>query len=124
MRHQPPFCFVIHYRYYTSNGTGSNNTFIGYGTIANGDYSNATAIGKGAITTAPGYVVIGSTTVSQIGGWLDWTNMSDGRFKINVTENVKGLEFIKKLRPVTYQMDTKAADDFLRHFLILYFYLD
>ncbi|OFX27992.1 MAG: hypothetical protein A2X08_15780, partial [Bacteroidetes bacterium GWA2_32_17] len=99
--------------YYTSNGTGSNNTFIGYGTIANGDYSNATAIGKGAITTAPGYVVIGSTTVSQIGGWLDWTNMSDGRFKINVTENVKGLEFIKKLRPVTYQMDTKAADDFL-----------
>lgn len=39
--------------------------------------------------------------------------LSDGRFKNNVTENVKGLAFIKKLRPVTYNMDTKKLDDFL-----------
>jgi hypothetical protein len=41
-----------------------------------------------------------------------WTG-SDARFKNNVTENVKGLAFIKKLRPVTYNFDTKKLDDFL-----------
>jgi hypothetical protein len=31
--------------------------------------------------------------------------LSDGRFKKNVSENVKGLDFIMKLRPVTYLYD-------------------
>ena len=43
-----------------------------------------------------------------------WTG-SDGRFKFNVKEDVKGLEFINKLRPVTYQMDTKKLDGFLNN---------
>jgi hypothetical protein len=38
---------------------------------------------------------------------------SDGRFKFNVQEDVKGLDFIKKLRPVNYQFDTEAFDQFL-----------
>lgn len=38
---------------------------------------------------------------------------SDGRFKINVQENVGGLDFIKRLRPVTYNMDAQALDAFL-----------
>jgi len=36
---------------------------------------------------------------------VDWTIGSDVRIKNNVTEDVKGIEFIKELRPVTYYYD-------------------
>jgi hypothetical protein len=39
---------------------------------------------------------------------VNYTNLSDGRFKKNVQEDVKGLDFIMKLRPVTY---TLAVND-------------
>ena len=93
--------------------TGSYNTALGYAADANGDYSNATVIGRSAVVSASNYVRVGNTSVTQIGGEVGWTNLSDGRFKFNVQENVKGLDFIKKLRPVTFQLDSKAADDFL-----------
>ncbi|HKC66907.1 MAG TPA: tail fiber domain-containing protein, partial [Bacteroidia bacterium] len=41
-----------------------------------------------------------------------WTNFSDSRIKNNVQENVVGLAFIKKLRPVTYNLDAKKLHDF------------
>jgi hypothetical protein len=34
-----------------------------------------------------------------------YTNLSDGSYKRNIQEAVKGLDFIMKLRPVTYQLD-------------------
>ncbi|NTW31528.1 MAG: hypothetical protein HGB12_02695 [Bacteroidetes bacterium] len=97
----------------TTDTAYSACTFIGYGADANGNYTNATVIGYNAVVDASNKVVIGNTSVGWIGGQVGWSTLSDGRFKFNVTENVKGLEFIKKLRPVTYQMDTKRADDFL-----------
>jgi hypothetical protein len=36
---------------------------------------------------------------------VGFTNLSDGRYKKNVREAVKGIDFIMKLRPVTYQLD-------------------
>jgi len=93
--------------------SGDYNTALGYAADRNGTYSNTTVIGNSAIVSATNYIKVGNTSVTQIGGQVGWTTYSDGRFKLNVTENVKGLEFIKKLRPVTYNMDTKAADDFL-----------
>jgi hypothetical protein len=55
--------------------------------------------------------------VTSIGGFADWTNVSDGRFKQNVTEDVKGLEFISMLRPVTYTLDQQAVVNFfLEHY--------
>jgi hypothetical protein len=46
---------------------------------------------------------------SQVGSWTT----SDGRFKNNIKEDVKGLEFIKLLRPVTYNFNTKKFEEFL-----------
>jgi len=63
------------------------------------------ALGYNARVNASTKVVIGNTAVTSIGGYADWTNFSDQRFKTAVQENVKGLEFILKLRPVTYQLD-------------------
>lgn len=95
------------------NESGSYNTALGNYSNVSGDYTNSTAIGNGATASASNHIMIGNTSVTEIGGEVGWTTYSDGRFKFNVTENVKGLEFINKLRPVTYQLNTKELDDFV-----------
>lgn len=47
----------------------------------------------------------GNIGVNSIGGYSNWTNISDIRFKKGICENVPGLAFIMKLRPVTYYLD-------------------
>jgi trimeric autotransporter adhesin len=94
----------------------NNCTFIGYGADANANsYSNAAAVGNGVIVDASNKAVFGNVNVTWTGtlSTSDWQHSSDGRFKFNIEENVKGLEFINKLRPVTYQMNTEALDDFV-----------
>ena len=90
------------------NITGFRNT--GIGTAANvttGALSNATALGYLAFASASNYVRIGNTAVTAIFGAVGF-NTSDGRFKTNVKENVPGLDFIMRLRPVTYHFEKLA----------------
>ena len=62
--------------------------------------------------TASNQVRIGNSSVTSIGGYAGWTNFSDGRYKLAVNENVKGLDFVMKLRPVTYRLDmNRLASD-------------
>ncbi len=93
--------------------TGKENTFVGCSADASGDYSNSGAFGSGASTTADDMIIIGNSAVNYIGGYSDWHNISDGRFKNNVTENVKGLDFIKRLRPVTYNLNASGLNSFI-----------
>ncbi|MBL0155363.1 MAG: tail fiber domain-containing protein [Chitinophagaceae bacterium] len=59
-------------------------------------------------------VLLGNTNTSVVGSYGEWTTfLSDGRFKKNVQENVKGLDFILQLRPITYHMDISGLNDFL-----------
>ncbi len=89
--------------------TGSNNTALGAGANNTvGDLNNATAIGAGAIVDASNKVRIGNAAVTVIEGQVPFTTPSDGRYKFNVAEDVKGLDFILQLRPVTYQFDVKT----------------
>jgi hypothetical protein len=89
-----------------TNTTGSFNTAIGDSAdVASAALTNATAIGFGAIAAASNSVRVGNAAVTSIGGQVGWSTLSDGRFKKNVSENVKGLDFIMKLRPVTYFYD-------------------
>ena len=70
---------------------------------------NATAIGADAVVAANSSIQVGDGLVTSIGGQVGWTTFSDGRFKANVrTDEVKGLEFITALNPVTYTYDTRA----------------
>ncbi len=91
-----------------SNIVGFYNSGIGYqADVAAGNFDEATAIGSNAIVNSSYRVWLGSSVTDV------WTtnsyNISDGRFKSNVTtEQVKGLDFIKRLRPVTYNFDAKA----------------
>lgn len=116
-----------------------NNTFgngnIGIGTSA-GDYNNAnaycvfvgwdanqstltdhynsTALGTTSRITASNQVRIGDGSMLSIGGYQNWSNISDGRFKFNVQNNVPGLDFILLLEPVTYHLDVAAIHEKLR----------
>jgi len=98
-----------------SNTTGNSNTAIGNAAFSSGtNFSNSTALGSGVAITASNMVRIGNTSVTSIGGQVGWTTVSDARFKKNITENVHGLDFITKLRPVTYYHDMNAIAKLLQ----------
>ena len=57
---------------------------------------------------------MGNTAITSIGGYAGWTTLpSDARFKKNVREDVGGLDFILRLRPVTYNVDVQKLVDHL-----------
>ena len=77
-----------------------------------GDLTNSIAIGYNTDATANNQARIGDTNVSSIGGYANWTNVSDGRFKKNIKEDIKGLDFIMRLRPVSYNLDMNKLASF------------
>lgn len=95
------------------NTTGDQRTAVGHSANSAGaDYTRSTGLGYNADCTAGYQTRIGGPQISSIGGYANWTNISDRRFKKNIKENVPGLDFIQKLRPVTYNLDVHAVDDF------------
>jgi trimeric autotransporter adhesin len=97
-----------------NNTTGILNTAIGgRAGVSTGNLSNATAIGFDAIVNASNKIRLGNAAVSVIEGQVPFSTPSDGRFKTNVKENVRGLNFIMQLRPVTYFFKTSMYDGFL-----------
>ncbi len=92
-----------------ANTIGNLNTAIGYRAFLNDStYSNSTALGHLALPTGSNQVRLGNSDVTSIGGYANWSNISDARFKTHIQSNVPGLAFISRLRPVTYQMDMDA----------------
>lgn len=103
------------------NGTGNDLTAVGYAAdvdFTSGTFSNGSAFGYGALITASNQVRIGDGDVTSIGGYTNWSNISDGRVKKNIQPNVPGLAFINKLTPITYNLDLNAADKILQRPLI------
>ena len=91
----------------------NNGTFIGSGCYASASsLTNVTGIGYNTRPTTSNQVRIGNSSVTSIGGYAGWTDLSDARYKTSVQENVSGLDFILKLRPITYKLDVNklAAD--------------
>ncbi len=86
-------------------------TFLGAFADAGDFATNSTAIGYEARVLASNQVMVGNTAVTSIGGYANWTNFSDGRFKQNVNEDVPGIEFINMLRPVTYTLDLNGVNE-------------
>ncbi|MCD9015793.1 tail fiber domain-containing protein [Parachryseolinea silvisoli] len=87
-------------------GEGNYNTAVGYAAFQGYSHlTNATAIGAGAQVYNSNEVRIGNVSATKIGGQVNWTAASDGRFKTDIREDVPGLEFIQQLRPVTYRVN-------------------
>jgi len=118
-----------------NNLTGSDNTSIGYSSgryfggsasaltsinqsvfvgestqaLADND-TNEIVIGYGAIGRGSNTVQIGNANMTNIGGQVAWSNPSDLRLKKDIDTSNFGLNFITKLRPVTYHMKTGTQD--------------
>jgi len=97
--------------YFAGLGSSSQNfnqcTFVGsnsYPTVAR---TNVTMLGYGITNTectGDNQVLLGNTAVGVIKGQVNFTTYSDARFKTNIKDNVSGLDFILKLKPVTYNV--------------------
>lgn len=86
--------------------TFDNSTFLGHRAYPSfSTLTNCMGLGRNARPFASNQVRVGDSNITSIGGYAAWTNLSDSRFKTNVKEDVHGLDFILKLRPVTYQLD-------------------
>lgn len=97
-----------------NSNPGYVNTCMGAWSDAGTNIYNASAFGYGATVSANRKVRLGNSNVTAVvGNPLSWTASSDARFKENVSENdVKGLEFIMRLKPVVYNFDTKKQEEF------------
>ena len=102
--------------------TGNNNTAVGFESGLNGNHSQCTYVGSSinistnrtnvavlgygvinTLCTANNQILLGNTAITQIRSQVtSITAYSDRRFKTNVSHNVKGLDFISRLKPVTY----------------------
>lgn len=89
--------------------TGSNNTGVGRNAnVSTGTLSNATALGYNTSVNASNKVRLGNSSVTVVEGQVAYTSPSDARFKRGVEEDVLGLSFILRLRPVSYTFDRAA----------------
>ncbi len=101
---------IGHYSLY-NNSTGIHNTSVGYGAFTDGDsYNNSTGIGYDAEPGASATIMLGNSSITWIGGHSTWNSTSDERAKKSISEDVVGLDFVMKLRPVTYYFDKDKID--------------
>ena len=99
-----------------SNTTGANNTGLGYYAYPiSASLTNWTGIGYqvGSSTSANNMVELGNSSVTTIRGQVNLSLYSDERVKDNITENVPGLDFIKQLRPVTYNYNIHKENEIM-----------
>jgi hypothetical protein len=112
---------------YNSRSTKANGVGIGSGadvqgigsialgyqaTIAN-NADNSIAIGDQTTVNTSNTVLIGNSSTTRIGGFVNWRATSDARLKKEVREDIHGLDFIQKLRPVSYQLDAGKAREYM-----------
>lgn len=97
--------------YFLASGGGNTAIGFGSGTGSGAPNVNGTiSIGNnGYLNITPNYAMIGNLSTTWTGGNTTWyTYASDARVKNNVNEDVQGLHFISRLRPVTYTLDIHA----------------
>ena len=90
-----------------SHSIGSNCTMVGFQAKADG-LTNATALGFGAIATSSNEITLGNASISALrcnAGVI--SALSDRRDKTDILKLAEGIEFIKKLKPVTYTWNTR-----------------
>jgi trimeric autotransporter adhesin len=90
---------------------GYYNCFIGAeADVSTADFYNVIALGYGANVSEVSTMRVGNAATTSIGGPVGWSTISDKRVKKNIRENIPGLSFIMKLRPVTYNLNISAME--------------
>ncbi len=94
-----------------SGSNGDNNSFVGYYAKPNSSsLSNCSSFGYQSVATANSQIFLGAPSLAQLACSVALSVLSDGRYKRNINENVPGLKFINKLRPVTYNLNVHDLD--------------
>ncbi len=94
-----------------ANTFAGYNTAVGYASRAHlYDIYHTTAVGYMARPTSSHTIHIGNSSVQWIGGQVNWSTYSDSRAKENIKEDISGLDFVMKLRPVTWYWDKDKLD--------------
>ncbi|MDZ7651035.1 MAG: tail fiber domain-containing protein [Cytophagales bacterium] len=92
-----------------ANTNGGRHTILGYqANVSAPGLQNSTAIGFQAIVDATNKVRIGNNAVTVIQGEVGFTASSDFRLKKDIQDLDAGLDFILKLKPVSYHMKNLA----------------
>jgi hypothetical protein len=81
---------------YTGLTAGTNVTLIGYNAVPPTSAYNSSD-----------YIVLGNTSVTTIYGAVNLTTLSDRRDKKNIESLNIGIDFVDKLRPVTFEWDMR-----------------
>ena len=100
---------------FSSSGGGTltvnRSIFIGNSTKPLSDNeTNQIVIGYNATGRGSNTVQIGNFNMTSIGGQVAWSNPSDLGLKKDIVTSEYGLNFIEKLRPVTYKMKKGTTD--------------
>jgi hypothetical protein len=116
-----------------ANSTGSGNIAIGqYALIYNQSGNNCIGVGNytgpstlnltnwsgfgydaGSSLSISNSIDLGNTSITRIQGQVLMSLYSDERIKDNIVANVPGLDFILKLRPVTYNLNIHKQNEIL-----------
>jgi hypothetical protein len=105
---------AIGYSALYSNSTGINNTAIGYSALStNTTGTNNTAIGydaDGSSATVSNEITLGNSSVTTLRCQVTTITAisSDSRDKIDIENLTIGLEFIRKLKPVSFVYDMRS----------------
>jgi hypothetical protein len=94
-----------------SNTNGMNNTALGYMADVGSANCNSIAIGYQATANENNVIVLGNSSVQKLYcAQTSITAISDGRFKKNIKSDIHGLDFILKLKPVSYNLDVTGLN--------------
>ena len=99
-----------------SNISGDYNTAVGQDAYQDNSglvFSNSTALGYNTSISWSNQVHLGNSSITEIAGQVNFSTYSDARIKEDITEDVKGLDFILKLRPVTYHFNLDKENELL-----------
>ena len=77
-----------------ANTTGSNNTFIGYESV-------------GESATTSNHITLGNSSITKLRCQVALTTFSDGRDKTDILPLNYGMNFIDKLKPVSFVWDMR-----------------
>ena len=84
---------------------GSGAISVGVGANVYGN--NSMALGKNALVEASNTIRIGNSSVTSIGGYANWTNVSDERDKSDITACDYGLDVVSKIKPIKYKFNPR-----------------
>ena len=95
-----------------SHVKGWGNVFLGKNTFSSSTSMNNITISNAAVIGANGSATQSNSVKLHSGGGViegdaPYTNISDARFKFNIKDDLPGLEFVKSLKPVSYNFDRK-----------------